>query len=74
MQKMPVYKLSKNLYNSVNLIKPKKQIKPIQKLKESPLRSKNTSISYLSNNNEILFGYKFQFVGRFTRKQMAANM
>ena len=43
-------------------------------LKESPLNSKNTSIQYISKNNEILYGYKFQFCGRFTRKQKAANL
>lgn len=66
------YRLLKMLNKSFVSIN-KKEEKKIQK-KNSPLRSKNTSIEYISKKTDLLYGYKFHFVGRFTRKQRAANM
>jgi len=31
-------------------------------------------MKFFDDNKAILYGYKFHFVGRFTRKQQAANL
>ena len=36
--------------------------------------NKAKRLKYFDNNTAGLFGYKFHFVGRFTRKQQSANM
>jgi len=42
---------------------------------DSPLSKKKDKIKFFSNDRKIpLYGYKFQFVGRFTRKQKSANL
>jgi hypothetical protein len=38
------------------------------------LYNKTKRMRYFDNNLAILYGYKFHFVGRFTRKQKAANL
>jgi hypothetical protein len=68
------YRLLKTLNKSfISIVKMEDKKTNIKK-KNSPLKSKNTSIEYLSKKTDILYGYKFHFVGRFTRKQRAANM
>lgn len=36
--------------------------------------NKEKRMKYFDSNNSILYGYKFHFVGRFTRKQRSANL
>jgi hypothetical protein len=38
------------------------------------LYNKTRRMKYFDANLAILYGYKFHFVGRFTRKQQAANL
>jgi hypothetical protein len=44
-----------------------------QKLSPSILKKKRDKANFLAKN-KILLGYKFEFKGRFTRKQRAANL
>ena len=39
-----------------------------------PLADKIKRLHLLDNNAAVLYGYKFHFVGRFTRKQQSANL
>lgn len=43
--------------------------------KDTPFffRNKAKRLQYFDNDTAILYGYKFHFVGRFTRKQKSAN-
>ena len=36
--------------------------------------NKDKKLKYLNMNSSVLYGYKFHFVGRFTRKQKSANL
>jgi hypothetical protein len=36
--------------------------------------NKDKRMKYFDNNVTVLYGYKFHFVGRFTRKQQSANL
>jgi hypothetical protein len=36
--------------------------------------NKTKKLNYFDDNTAILYGYKFHFVGRFTRKQQSANL
>jgi len=38
------------------------------------LYNKTRRMKFFDNKLAILYGYKFHFVGRFTRKQQAANL
>ena len=67
-----------NLYASLNWEGPK-----LKRLDEDELGKFNSPIflynktkrmKYFDNKLAILYGYKFHFVGRFTRKQQAANL
>jgi hypothetical protein len=59
----------KNINNRFNVImKDNMEDKPIL------FKNKIDRLHYLDNNSSIMHGYKFHFVGRFTRKQMAANL
>jgi hypothetical protein len=46
----------------------------IYNLKYLPLRFKFEKTNMLDSQNAILYGYKFHFKGRFTRKQKAASV
>lgn len=39
-----------------------------------PLGDKIKKLKMIDNNTALLYGYKLQFNGRFTRKQRAANL
>jgi len=39
-----------------------------------PLQHKERRLYFLDKKTSILYGYKFHFVGRFSRKQRAANL
>jgi len=51
----------------------KSKIEELENLEVIPLKYKLKKLKYLMKNS-VLNGYKFQFKGRFTRKQKAANM
>jgi len=46
----------------------------LKKLEILPLRFKFEKTKLLDSENAILYGYKFHFKGRFTRKQKAASV
>jgi len=46
----------------------------LDNLKLLPLRFKLQKTNMLDSENAILYGYKFHFKGRFTRKQKAASV
>lgn len=67
------------IFNVLNLIDPNMQFiekKPRKyNLEEMPLKDKFRRLRVLEGgSNSLLYGYKFHFVGRFTRKQKAASL
>ena len=51
-----------------------KQVIQNNKYLSMPLGNKIKRLELLDNKIALLYGYKFHFVGRFTRKQQSANL
>jgi hypothetical protein len=70
-----IYNYKKYLYILNNEFKSKiVEIKPTILQKASILRDKHRRLEFFDDRLSTLYGYKFHFVGRFTRKQQSANL
>ena len=64
----------KEFYKKRKLENKEKKMKKLEELEVIPLKYKFKKLKHLMSSSSVLNGYKFQFKGRFTRKQKAANL